>query len=241
MRLKVTFTLTNPNSSLPLNYSYYLASLIYRAMERADSKLSLEMHKPNVPKLFTFSRLFVPGKKFRIEGERMVLDASEVYFYFSSPRNELVEKFVAGLLVKPEIRMAGCDFTVSEVKVEKERKIGSKEKFITMSPIHVSTAEENGGKRRKIDLYPDNPRFYEILRKNLVKKYMMLHRTPPESEELEVKPLNVKAKKVRIKDTDNRCVEMVFVAKGNPELLDIGYKAGFGSKNSMGFGMVKVV
>jgi CRISPR-associated endoribonuclease Cas6 len=33
---------------------------------------------------------------------------------------------------------------------------------------------------------------------------------------------------------------MVFRARGDPKLIEIGYKAGFGSKNSMGFGMVKV-
>jgi CRISPR-associated endoribonuclease Cas6 len=33
---------------------------------------------------------------------------------------------------------------------------------------------------------------------------------------------------------------MVFGAKGSKELLGIGYNAGFGERNSMGFGMVKV-
>jgi CRISPR-associated endoribonuclease Cas6 len=33
---------------------------------------------------------------------------------------------------------------------------------------------------------------------------------------------------------------MVFRAKGDPKLIEIGYKAGFGSKNSMGFGMVRI-
>ena len=39
----------------------------------------------------------------------------------------------------------------------------------------------------------------------------------------------------------HRCVEMVFVAEGSKELLEVEYKAGFGERNSMGFGMVKVV
>ncbi|MEO0247726.1 MAG: CRISPR-associated endoribonuclease Cas6 [candidate division WOR-3 bacterium] len=53
--------------------------------------------------------------------------------------------------------------------------------------------------------------------------------------------MSFKPKRIKIKETWHRCVEMVFEAKGNPELLEIGYKAGFGAKNSMGFGMVKVV
>jgi len=53
--------------------------------------------------------------------------------------------------------------------------------------------------------------------------------------------LNVKAKRIKLKDTFHRCSEMVFIAEGSRELLEVGYRAGFGSKNSMGFGMVKVV
>ncbi|RLI80862.1 CRISPR-associated endoribonuclease Cas6, partial [Archaeoglobales archaeon] len=32
-----------------------------------------------------------------------------------------------------------------------------------------------------------------------------------------------------------------FEAEGSRELLEVGYKAGFGERNSMGFGMVKAV
>ncbi|MEM4509071.1 MAG: CRISPR-associated endoribonuclease Cas6, partial [Archaeoglobaceae archaeon] len=118
-----------------------------------------------------------------------------------------------------------------------EKKITDKEKFVTLSPINVSKAE-NG---KAVDLYPTQREFYEVLKQNLIKKYVLLHGKEPESREVEFKPISFKPKRIKIKDTWHRCVEMVFEAKGNPELLEIGYKAGFGAKNSMGFGMVKVV
>ncbi|RLF61115.1 MAG: CRISPR-associated endoribonuclease Cas6, partial [Thermoplasmata archaeon] len=59
--------------------------------------------------------------------------------------------------------------------------------------------------------------------------------------DLEIKVRRAKAKRIKIKDTFHRCVEMVFEASGSKELLTIGYQAGFGERNSMGFGMVKVV
>ena len=34
---------------------------------------------------------------------------------------------------------------------------------------------------------------------------------------------------------------MKFVAHGDTELLKLGYEAGFGEKNSMGFGMVSIM
>jgi len=40
-----------------LNYSYHLAGLIYRSIERVDKSLSLFLHEAGVFKFFTFSRL----------------------------------------------------------------------------------------------------------------------------------------------------------------------------------------
>ncbi|WP_457548429.1 CRISPR-associated endoribonuclease Cas6, partial [Archaeoglobus sp.] len=94
---------------------------------------------------------------------------------------------------------------------------------------------------RTFDLYPDDPKFYENLRRNLIRKFVALNGELPSNCELEVKPLRVKPKRIRVKNTYHRCVEMVFLAKGSKELLELGYKAGFGERNSMGFGMVKVV
>ncbi|RLG47654.1 MAG: CRISPR-associated endoribonuclease Cas6, partial [Thermoproteota archaeon] len=37
-----------------------------------------------------------------------------------------------------------------------------------------------------------------------------------------------------------RAWHLVFKAYGDEELIKVGYQAGFGEKNSLGFGMVKV-
>jgi CRISPR-associated endoribonuclease Cas6 len=44
----------------------------------------------------------------------------------------------------------------------------------------------------------------------------------------------------QLKNTFHMASLMVFIAEGSKELLEIGYKAGFGERNSMGFGMVKL-
>jgi len=241
VRLKISLTALDENPSVDLNYNHHLASLIYRSIERADKKLSLDLHSPYGPKLLTFSRLFIPEKRFSIESSRMILEDPSVHFFFSSPLSEICGALVNGLLMRPEVRIGDASFAISSIEVLREKEIGDREKFITMSPIHVSTVEDDGIRRRKVDLYPHDPRFYEILRKNLIRKYLRLYGRAPENDELEIRVLEAKTKKIRVKNTDNRCVEMVFEAKGNPELLEVGYKAGFGSKNSMGFGMVKAV
>ncbi|WP_456329763.1 CRISPR-associated endoribonuclease Cas6 [Archaeoglobus sp.] len=238
MRVRVDLTPLEGVAKIDLNYFYYLASLIYRAIRSADRTLSLELHKPYGPKLFTFSKLF--AENFKIERNRMWIEGP-AHFFFSSPKNEMCEKFVEGLLTNPEVSIGNVQFLVTGIEVLREKKIGEKEKFVTLSPIAVTTVERQGYSRRSVDLYPSDARFYEILKRNLVKKYVALHGKEPENDELNIEPISVKPKRLRVKNTFHRCSEMVFLAEGSRELLEVGYKAGFGAKNSMGFGMVKVV
>lgn len=235
MRIRIELKRLN-STVIDFNHSYHIASLIYRCIQRSDPTLSLDLHKPGI-KFWTFSKLMVPNRRFKIVGEKMIVDSDTVYFYFSTPKVEVASAFVEGLLRKPEVKIGDMEFLVSEVRVVREYEIGNKVKFVTLSPISVTTVRDG----RSHDLYPNDPKFYENLRRNLIRKYEVLYGRKPSDCELEIKPLKVKPKRIRIKNTYHRCVEMVFKAKGSRELLEVGYKAGFGERNSMGFGMVKVV
>uniref|UniRef100_A0A7J2TK39 CRISPR-associated endoribonuclease Cas6 n=1 Tax=Archaeoglobus fulgidus TaxID=2234 RepID=A0A7J2TK39_ARCFL len=237
MRLKLSFRV-QPFSQIDLNYSYYIASAIYRAIERADPYTSLELHLPNVPKFFTFSKLMIPEK--RIANDKIIIESDEVYIFFSTMKDKIAQKLVEGLFMKPEIRVGDTKMDLSQIEVLREKKIGRREKFVTLSPINVSKVENNG-ERRAVDLYPTQEEFYDVLAKNLIKKYTLFYGKEPDDCELIFEVEEFKPKRILVKNTWHRCCEMVFKAEGNPELLEIGYKAGFGSKNSMGFGMVKVV
>ncbi|RLF81520.1 CRISPR-associated endoribonuclease Cas6, partial [Thermococci archaeon] len=62
---------------------------------------------------------------------------------------------------------------------------------------------------------------------------------PP--DEFEVKVLKAKPKRFEVKPgIFQRAWHLVFKAYGDGELIKVGYQAGFGEKNSLGFGMVKV-
>jgi len=223
---------------LPLNYSYHLASMIYRSIQRGDEMLSLYLHRPKTIKFFTFSKLMAKERK--IIGKKLEVKGN-AYFEFSSPKKDIVIALINGLLERPEVEIANSSFIVSSIEVLKEKKIGSKENFITLSPISITTVKGSNGYRKIVDLYPDEPKFYENLRKNLIKKYRLLYEEEPENDELEIKVIKAKPKRIKIKNTFHRCSEMVFEARGNSELLNMGYQSGFGERNSMGFGMVKVI
>jgi len=178
------------------------------------------------------------AKERKIIGDMLEVRGN-VYFEFSSPKKDIVVALVNGLLEKGEVEIADAELILSSIEVLKEKEIGNKENFITLSPISVTTVKGSNGYRKIVDLYPDEPKFYENLRKNLIKKYTLLYGKEPENKELDIKVIKAKPKRIKIKNTYHRCVEMVFKARGSRELLQMGYQAGFGERNSMGFGMVK--
>lgn len=237
MRLRFSLIVEKPQI-IPINYNYHLASLIYRRIEATDSDLSLSLHKPYVIKFFTFSKLMAKRKV--LFGDQMKVEG-RLYFDFSSPRKEITAALVNGMLEKPNVKIANANFILEEVKVLREPEIRSKEIFSTLSPISVTTVKDEDGHKKIVDLYPREPKFYENIQKNLIRKYVLLYGREPENGELEIKVKRVKPKRIKIKNTFHRCSEMVFEASGNKELLKIGYQAGFGERNSMGFGMVKII
>ena len=236
MRVKISLVAEKPRI-LPLNYNYNMASMLYRRIEKGDSMLSLYLHQPHKIKFFTFSKLM--AEKRRIEGKKIRMEGN-VSFFFSTPKKDIVIALVNGLLEKPEIEIAKANFVLSSIEVMREEKIKGEEIFVTLSPISVTTVKGKNGYRKIVDLYPDEEKFYENIRKNLIKKYRTLYEKEPSNDELKIEVIKAKPKRIKIKNTFHRCTEMVFRARGSVELLNIGYQAGFGERNSMGFGMVKV-
>ena len=57
---------------------------------------------------------------------------------------------------------------------------------------------------------------------------------------ISIKFLRFKPKRHRIINTYHRCVLGEFIVQGDKDLIEFGYDCGFGEKNSMGFGMVKM-
>jgi len=214
--------------------------LVYRRIQRANPDLSLRLHNPKVLKFFTFS-LFMAERRDFLKGRPYFHGYKRGYFYFSTPVPEIAEAFVGGLLQSPEVELWGEKFTIEEVKVVPEPLKLRHRKLITLSPIAVTTLRPSFGKLRRYDLSPTEPEFYENIRENLIDKYVALHGRLPEESALEFEVLLAKPKRLQVKPgIYQRAWHLVFKADGSDELLRIGYLAGFGEKNSMGFGMVKV-
>jgi CRISPR-associated endoribonuclease Cas6 len=234
MRTKISL---KGKGQIPFNYNLALAGAVYGPIKRVDSDLAYSIHSSTDYKFFTFSWLQIPERKVTRNG---IFVNGDCHFFVSSPVREIVTSCVEGILERPVVRIGGTRFEVERVEVMKRPVIEGRVVFKTLSPIVVRTAEEQDGRLRVVDLYPTDLKFYENLKGNLMNKYKMLY--GEEREDIVVSPpKRSKQVRIRIKDTFHRASHMVFEAEGDSGLLWLGYEAGFGEKNSMGFGMVEVV
>jgi len=237
MRFLIRLKGENPEFKIPYNHLYYLQGLVYRRIQRTNPELSLALHRPKVPKLFTFS-LFMAEKRKR--GNGFLIGKGHGFFYFSTPIAEIAEAFIGGLLAEPEVELWNEKFYVETVKALPEPVSFTGKTYSTLSPIAVTTLKPQLGKLKHYDLSPSEEEFYTNLKENLKEKYVLLYgKKPPESFEIEI--LNAKPKRFEVKPgIYQRAWHLVFKAYGDDELIKVGYQAGFGEKNSLGFGMVKV-
>ncbi|HII60263.1 CRISPR-associated endoribonuclease Cas6 [Pyrococcus horikoshii] len=220
---------------VPYNHQYFLQGLIYNRIKLTNPRLSTFLHETKGPKLFTYS-LFMTERREHPKGLPYFLGYRRGFFYFSTCIPEIAEAFITGLFREPEITLWGEKFYLEEVKTLKEPKKFSGSTFITLSPIAVTM--EKGGKR--YDVSPLEEEFYALIRENLKDKYVMIKgEKPPDDFEMEI--IAAKPKRFEVKPGIYQMAwHLVFRAYGDDELIRVGYVVGFGEKNSLGFGMVKV-
>ncbi len=236
MRFKLTFSAKE--SFIPYNYNYYIGSFIYSSIQSADSNISEYLHYSKDIKLFTFSDL----KGVIPMGERGLLIKDNCFFFFSSPRKDISIPFVEGLFQNSSFHIAGVPLNLESVELLKDIEIDDSIRFRTISPICITTKLNMDGKLKTWDLSPTDLKFYKNLERNLIKKYSLYY-----GKEIENCKVNfdiagiLRSTKRKIKNTFHTAHYIEFNVYGTPDLIKLGYDAGFGEKNSMGFGMVKVI
>ncbi len=257
MRFKITLA-PDPGRGgrvLPINYQYELSSFIYHTLNVGNQNLATWLHdkgyvKENKAfKLFTFSNLHLP--KFNRYEDRLILLSPEVFFVLSFLPLELSETFVIGLFREKDFSLGDkkskVHFQVKSIERLPDPEFTGSMHFKALSPLVVTTRRDESD-RYATYLSPTDEGYAENLRKNLINKYaaFLAHagKKPvsfngdgfalepigkPRSKLVHVKANTPAAVKIKAYSCD-------FALSGPPELLKIGYYAGFGEKNSLGFG-----
>src|SRR2546423_5593893 len=248
MRVKLTLGALKRATLLPLNYQYAVASLIYATLGQASTDFAMMLHDDGFHaegrkfKLFTFSRLAT--KRARVNGDQMLLEDPTVSLQVSSPAKDFVEHFVTGLFQSEIFAIAGAHFKLEQAETLPAPTFTNRMTFRALSPITESIGE---GQKHPRFLSPED-NWSEIIQRNLIRKYHALNGHDPADTKLlwawDQAYLAEAAKRGRrlsvlidIRDTKIRGWLAPFTVEGSPELIELGYEAGFGSRNSMGFGM----
>jgi CRISPR-associated endoribonuclease Cas6 len=253
MRIKLNLSFVGPDRRLPLNSNYFQTALIYNILNSSSSEYSAFLHDRGYVfeghkrfKFFTYSQFMAPRKK--IEGEDLICLSREIYWYISSPIAEFVQHLVLGLFEHHEVNLREARLRMESAEAVPEPTFTPEMKFSLLSPMVVSTVRET--ENTACYIRPEESEaFSEGVRKNLVSKYQTLFGRLPESEALELrfdrdyitKKSGKISRLVTIRETQVKGVMAPFMVAGSTELIWMGYECGFGEKNSMGFGMARVL
>jgi len=239
-------------TSLPLDYHYAVASLLYATLGSASTEFASKLHDTGYQadgrsfKLFTFSRIRTMDA--RVVGENLLLDSPEIELQISSPVAEFIQHLVDGLSKHQTFRIATGSFQVAHAELVLAPVFKERMALRALSPL-TETIRAGEPHPSFLSLTDD---WSEVMQRNLLRKHEVLYGRSPDdtrltfawdkdylaSAERRGKRLSVLRD---IRGTRIRGWLAPFVVEGSPELIELGYEAGFGARNSMGFGMAEPV
>ena len=241
MRLEIILKGKN-NFKVPFNYNHILSAIIYNKI--ADLNFANELHSSKSFKFFTFSQLYIPKR--RIVKDGIIAKDGVISFYISSPNDFLIKSLVDGFLEDLEISFQNQKLTIQKIEALKTPEFSSKSEFKTLAPIIVRTKKEIDGELKIWDLAPSD-KFFKSLENNLIKKYIKFNNLTKTDKKINIySDMNfVKRKRISINKgnatTHHRAYMMDLILEGDLNLIEFAYDVGIGEKNSMGFGMIKLL
>ncbi len=257
MRIKLTLH-HRANAQVPINSNYAISSMIYHKLGEANRQFATQLHEEGWTvsgrkfKLFTFSRL--RPQRYGITGDRLVLQEGPTSLTISFFVHEALGHFIEGLFKAYRFSIGDeksqTDFEVESVDILPEIAFGDTMRFRLKSPVCISHQGETD--RYAQYLAPDHDRYQEIFFNNLVNKFVASQMPPssPQQEETPEMRLKIltkpKSKLIHIKPDQDQPIKIKgytfdFEIQAPIELIQTGYWAGFGEKNSMGFGYAELL
>jgi CRISPR-associated endoribonuclease Cas6 len=240
MQIKVNF-ISDKDIILPIHYNYIVQAFIYRNI---DKELSDFLHNKGFIsngrtfKLFSFSRII---GKCRIDSGKINF-GTKIQLVISSPLDDFCKSIANNMLRSDNLYIGQNSISTEKLEINNQQVIENKIVVITLSPIVVySTFLRPDNSKYTCYFMPREHAFNRLIKDNLIKKYYALTNKIIESD-IEVIPLGpVKQNLIYYKNTVIKGASGKFLIKGAKELLQVGVDTGFGSKNSQGFGCVKVI
>lgn len=242
MKLKLNFNLEE-KLILPQNYNHILQATILNWIndEQYQQFVHDRGYKYNnrVFKLFSFSKVY---GKFTIKKQVKKIEFHEkITLYISAADHEFLNFIGNNLLCNEDLyiyhhRVKLDSFEVIEEEIKEEMVV------YTLSPITIYSTVEISDSKKTYYYDPYEREFSDLIKKNLIKKYISFYGEAPTNENFEIRPYNDKINQstLNYKGFIIKAWNGEFILRGSKELINMALCSGLGAKNSQGFGCVKI-
>lgn len=242
MQIKIKFT-SNDKIILPVHYNHLVQAFIYNNI---DKDLAEFLHDNGyishgrVFKLFTFSRIL---NRARNVNGKLIFD-KDMELIVSSPLGDFCKSIANAMLQNEKLILGHNNLKVEEIQVIDNIVEKDEIKVETLSGIVAySTMLKADNSKYTHYFMPDERDFNRIVSENLIRKFNALYNANL-SLDNGIEIIALKKPKQLFSYYKNYIIKSVdgeFLIRGDRRLLQLGLDAGFGSKNSQGFGCVSLV
>lgn len=229
---------------MPIDYRRKIVSLIKHAISNYNNYLFECMYEKDKTKQkeFCFS-VYFPNS--RIENDKLTISSKKLIINLSTPNLELGINIYNSLLKQQwkEYELSTYNkIKITNIVLNKEKVITTnKVQFKTLSPVVIRDHNSSTG----MDWYLtfEDYNYEDILKRNLKSELSDKFHRNVERDIVELKITNINMKKIIVKsyDINVACSIGNFILEGEQYLLNYFYKAGLGSKRSLGFSLLDVV
>ncbi|HEY8402023.1 MAG TPA: CRISPR-associated endoribonuclease Cas6 [Cytophagaceae bacterium] len=260
MRFKIHLHIKNKTALLPVDYQYLMSSAVYKLIKRGDEAYSQFLHDEGFSagglkrfKLFTFSPLQLPRYTLVKERGLFELHGKEASFIVSFMVDAAAEAFVKGMFVNEALSFGDkynqLDTEIVRIESMPQPYFQETMEYKFLSPVTIG--KRVAGEKYEKYLYPNDPEFGDFLINNLISKSLAYQTsgkevfdTPFDGMKFELLG-DYKEKLISIKpytreQTKVKGSVFKFRLTAPVVLQEMGYYAGFGESNAMGFGCVEV-
>lgn len=239
MKYRLTFQCKNP-VSLPAQYNKILqASLLtWLGNKEYASFLHNKGYENNkrVFKHYTFSNIFGQYQYNQRNHKIVFYDRIQIYFSFYTDESH---QFILDNVAERKPLVLGrnvLEFVNCEMAAEEYRNCV----VDTLSPVTIhSTFELPHGRKKTYYYSPKEKDFSEMIRQNLIRKYMSIYGNEPSDTTFEIKSESYKNMN-EVTVYYNRFVikgwSGSFILTGSEKMLKMALLSGIGARNAIGFG-----
>lgn len=227
---------------LPIHYNHITQGFIYNMI---DKELSEFLHSKGYGdsrkfKLFCFSNII--GKSHIDSEHNNIVFKTPIKLEVSSPDEYFCESF-ANTILKKEVKLGVNELEIESIEISRQDVLEDNIVLQTLSPITAySTLLRPDGRKYTCFFQPGEEDFNRIVEENLRKKYNAYTGMQPPNDRMHFTPLtSPRLHIVKYKGFVIKGYSCKLSIKGPRQLLQIAVDTGLGSKNSQGFGCVKLL